>query len=473
MNLSRTGVQVAVTRGVSSLVLFVGLAVYARELSPAVMGSFFIFRVAVDLFGLLTDFGLSGATEKRISENHHPAGELLATALLLKTMFLLVAIAAAFAFRNALRNYVGFEVVIPLIAALVLKEFGWLFIHAMRGNLQIEETVGFELVRHLLWTGVGVALVFAGFQLRGVLYGYLAGLGVLLGLGVVRTPIHFGRPSIAHARSLINFSKHNFVAEMGGYVYGWLDVAMIGFFLSQTEVGLYEYAWRATVPILIIGNAITTTLFPVISNWNSRGKSKAIEETISTSIGAALYIAIPTIFGGVIVGKELLRYLFAEPYAAAWVVLVVLTFEKALQMLRNVFGPVLHGIDRPDLTARATAITLVVNFALNLLLIPRFGIVGAAVATTMSVLLSTAIHGIYLASVVTVDPPIRLVGWFTASGAAMAACLLALRSIVAIDSLVSVIAAVVLGAVVYVALTAAIPITRRQIVRPGFEAIRT
>jgi len=472
MNLARTGTQVAVTRGISSLVLFVGLAIYARELSPAVMGSFFVFRVVIDFFGLLTDFGLSGATEKRISEGQSPDGELLGTALVLKTMFLLVAVAATLTFREALQSYIGFNVAIPLVVALTLKEFGWLFVHAMRGKLRIGETVGFELVRHVVWMSAGVTLVLVGFQFRGVLYGYLAGLGALFALGAFRASIRFGRPSLEHARSLLDFSKHNFVAEMGGYVYGWIDVAMIGFFLSQRDVGLYEYAWRVTVPMLIIGNTITTMLFPVISQWSTEGKTSEIEEAISTSLGVALYLAIPTMFGAIAVGEQLLRYLFADPYAAASLVLTILTFEKALQVVRNVFGPALHGLDRPDLTARATALTLVVNLGLNLLLIPRFGILGAAVATTGSVLLSTALHGAYLAANVSIDPPLRLLGWFTASGAVMTACLLGLQSTVGINSLAAVIGAVALGAVIYFALTIAIPDTREDIIRPGFEVIR-
>jgi len=473
MNLARKGTQVAVTRGVSSLVLFGGLAVYARELSPAVMGSFFVFRVVVDFFGLLTDFGLSGATEKRISEDRIPAGEVLGTALLLKLLLLSVAVAATFALRDVLRNYIGFDVAIPLVVALTLKESSWLFVHAMRGQLRIGETVAFELVRHVVWIATGVTLVLAGFQFSGVLYGYLAGMGALFVLAVFRSSIRFGRPSIDQARSLLDFSKHNFVSEMGGYVYGWLDVAMIGFFLSQRDVGLYEYAWRVTVPMLIVGDTITTMLFPVISQWSAEEQTKEIEEAISGSLGAALYLAIPTIFGAIAVGEQILRHLFADPYAAASLVLVVLTVEKAFQVVRNVFGPALHGLDRPDLTARATALTLLVNVALNVLLIPRFGILGAAVATMGSVVTSTLLHGAYLSAEVDIDVPLRPLFWFTASGAVMSACLLGLQSVVAIDSLEIVSGAVALGAVIYLMLTVAIPDIREDILRPGFEAIRS
>lgn len=472
MDFRKTGTKIVVSEGLSAVILFAGLTYFARELTPYVLGIFFIFRVLVDLFGLLTGFGLNGAVEKRISEGDSP-GETISSAIAIKLLLISGVAVVLFAFRGAIADYAGADIVVPLLAAVVVREVGWLLVHAMRGELRVGETAPIELARHVAWMGTSALLVYAGYQLSGLVAGYVAGLATLAILGWYGISFEVHRPSADQVRDLLEFSRFEFVVSLGRYVNGWLDVALIGLFLSQSDVTFYEYAWQVTVPVLILGTALTQMLFPQISRWSANAEVEKIESVIARGMGTVLYFAVPALVGAVLLGEPLLRYLFGEPYAVAAIALVVLTGEKGLQLVNHVLEPALRGLNKPSLAARATVIAVGTNLALNLLLIPRFGIVGAAVATTTGVLLDMVVLGYYLSRFVSIDVPYRVVGWSILGAAVMAGVLSILEAFVPIESLAVVVVAILSGGVLYLATTAIFPTTRRQIVLPGLRTIRS
>lgn len=448
MNLARSSFKLFMARVASAAIQFLGIAFFAQELGPAPMGVFFLFKAMLGMLAIPADFGLRGAVEKRISEGQ-AQDAYLTSAIVLKLVPITGIVLSILLLRSYVNSYLGANIAVLLAVAIILQEAARLSMGVLKGELRVGETAVLTLAREVTWVGIGAVLVIRGFGAVGLVYGLLAGLGVMLIWGWYKCSIYPGQPSREHARSLFDYGKYNVVSSIGGYFYSWMDVAIIGLFLTQAHVGAYEIAWRVTEIVMLLSKSIATALFPQVSQWDTKEAKTQIESTIRGTITPSLILVIPSFFGVVIFSREILSFLFGPQFTIAWLVLIVLMSEKLFQAIHIIFGRSLQGLDRPNLAAYATVVSVVVNLFLNLILVLRFGILGAAVATAISFGLNTLLHGYFLSEFVTINFPNREIVWCFLSSLGMASILLGLQWFVAIDNSYRLLVAIAIGATIY------------------------
>lgn len=470
MNVTRSSFKLVLSEAIGSVVLFIGLAIFARQLGPEQMGSFFLFKLLVEIFGFISDFGIRGALEKRLSEGEDME-EFLTTAVLLKIAMLLPILGLIVLLRDPINSYLGAELTYFLVTAITLREAGWVFIHLLRGELHAEQTAVIEAIRFVIWMVIGALLVFNGFDVTGVVYGFLAGFFVLALLGSIRSSTRFGRPSMTHAHSLFNYSRYDFINTGGNYIYNWLDVAVIGFFLTQTDVGIYEYAWQITIPVLIVANAVSKSIFPQMSRWNSSAAYDQIEALLPNVFVAGLLISIPSLFGAAVLAEPILYIIYGPEFTAATTILILLMAEKSFRSIHSILSHSIMAMNRPDISARITLIAAVVNLILNLLLVPRVGLIGAAVATVTSSILNTLLLIFAVSEYITFQIPFQTIIWCTFASLCMGGSVLAFRILIPIDTLLILFISVILGVMIYSLLLVANPNFRKQTIAPGINAL--
>jgi O-antigen/teichoic acid export membrane protein len=459
MNLARTSIKIFAARAVSSLIGFLGIAFFARELGSHQMGILFLFQAFLGIIAIPANLGISDSVTKRLSEGDSP-GSIFATAVLLKGLLLLPFGAGILVFQEKINSYLGAELALLLLLALILREFARLIEQVLKGELRVGETAGPLLSQKLIYVFIGAILVLAGNGVRGIIYGLLAGYTVMLVWGLWMSSTAIGSPSLRHAYSLFNYSKYAFVSSVSGQFYNWMDVAIIGLFLTQSDVGIYEIAWRVTAVVLLSSSSIATTIFPQVSQWDAEGATERIESLLSEAIPPALFVAIPAFFGVVLFSKEILGFVFGVEYAVGSLVLIALIGEKVIRSVHLVLGRSLQGIDRPDLAAKASIISIVANLFLNVILVLEFGIVGAAVATTISSIINSILHAHYLSRFVSIRIPYIRIGGCVAASFSMAVVLKTIESAILISSLPMLLLIIGLGVAVYAGFALVIPPSR-------------
>jgi len=259
---------------------------------------------------------------------------------------------------------------------------------------------------------------------------------------------------------LTNYSKYAVLFAVKGHFYSWVDVAVISLFLTQSHVSEYELAWRITIIVILLSRAVGQSIFPQISQWHAEGKKEQIEELISRGTAMSLFLVIPAFFGSLVLSTEILGVIFGEEYATAGIVLIILMGEKLFQGAHVILGRSLQAIDQPKLAAKATVIALVLNVLLNLVLIWKYGIIGAAVATTISFSMNTIIHAKYLSNFVSIRIPYNQIGGMVAASSGMLMCVLVMKMIISADSILSLTATIIIGTLIYILLTLAFPSLR-------------
>lgn len=451
MNIAKHSGKLFTSQAINAVIGFVGIAFFARELNPSQMGVFFLFEAVLGILSLVADLGLKGAVEKRMSEGQ-PGGEVLSTALLMKAALLITISVVILPLSGFFNSYVGMNISVFLLVSLALKEIAEMQVKVLGGEKRVGEQATPEIAREVFWVGIGSILVTQGYGVTGLIYGYFAGFLAMFLWSFHLSETSVGRPSVRCGRSLFEFSKYYVVSDAQSYIYSWMDIAIIGLFLTQAAAGVYEIAWRISESIVILSYAIATTVLPQISSWHAQGLTDRIGDLISRAIVPSLVFVIPAFGGAIILSTEILLLLFGSEYVAASLVLVILSGEKIGQVLYRLFSQSLSGINQPDLAARAIVITITTNTVLNVVLVQFIGIEGIALATAVSFTLGAFLHGRSLAQYTAIRFPGRKIGWCVFSTGVMVAVIQGISSVYAVNDLLTLCGVIISGAVVYSAI---------------------
>lgn len=421
---------------------------YARVLGPDKIGSFFLFQALLGISAIPANFGVNPAVAKRVSEGKH-ASRVLTTALLLKFFPILFVSTVIYVFSARINRYVGLEVASLLVLGILIQESGRVVMKTLEGELRVGETSLIRFIDRSFWVVGGAVFVFYGAGVRGVVIGLLLGKMAALVIGVARTDATLEWPSLEVARSLFDFSKYSLVTNVGGYFYNWMDVLVIGFFIGQAAVGVYEVAWRVTGITILFSSAISTSIFPEISRLDIESDGGRIEKLLPRAITPSLFFIIPSFAGIALLSREILTYVFGTSYGAGWIVLIILMGDKVAQGFQLVLGKALQALDKPDKAAIAAVLSLAVNLILNILLVWQFGIVGAAVGTVIASLTNDILHYWFLSNHLTISVPYRELGWCISASLTMVAILASVKWFVDIQNLYLLLIVVGLGVLVY------------------------
>lgn len=185
------------------------------------------------------------------------------------------------------------------------------------------------------------------------------------------------------SKKLLKFSSPlMFVSIIGTFMH-WMDVTMLGYFTDSESVGLYHPAARTSGLMRAALLALVSIYSPLISGFSEQGKYSEMDHLYKLTIRLILSLAVPfAILFTVFPGKVML--LFGPQYVTSANILIILTVGTLIQAFMGVGGPTLTMTGFPKVNLINSIITVIINFGLNITWIPKYGLIGAAWATTIS-----------------------------------------------------------------------------------------
>lgn len=172
------------------------------------------------------------------------------------------------------------------------------------------------------------------------------------------------------------------------------DSLLIGLMLGAGPVGLYAAAYRLVSVPLAVGAAYFTGLYPHLTAAH-RESPDAFRASVRHSIRLTWSLALGGAAVGWIVAGPALDLIYGGDYAAAVPALRILIVSAAASLMRSTWGWALNAVNLTHLEASSGTAATVTNVVLNLILIPTYGLVGAAVATLTSETLWLLMAGRY------------------------------------------------------------------------------
>ncbi len=172
-----------------------------------------------------------------------------------------------------------------------------------------------------------------------------------------------------------------------------VDRFMLGFYSSFSEVGAYSIIVLISNALLIFSTSVVVAHVPNVSF--AFGKNREISSLIDGSQRWSLYLTMPFIIIVSVLSEFLLSFLYGEQYVFAAPTLAILllgiTFKSASLVLTNT----LISINKTKFSILSILIALVINIILNLILIPEYSIIGAAIASTTSFIIVFILDSIW------------------------------------------------------------------------------
>jgi O-antigen/teichoic acid export membrane protein len=168
---------------------------------------------------------------------------------------------------------------------------------------------------------------------------------------------------------------------------------MVGYFLSAMEVGIYLIATEIALSTKKVRQWFDPIFSPIVSELAYRQDTQRIGHNFATVTRWILTINIAFLCGVFLIGEELLG-LFGPEFGIGFLTMIILAVSHVVYSSMGSGDTILIMSGHPYINLVNTVIVVAVNFGLNVVLIPKFGMVGAAVGTLVSFSLLTLIRGI-------------------------------------------------------------------------------
>ena len=379
---SRSGVRVA--RGatyifaqgaVSALFSVVYLLFLIRipqtRLSPSDVGIYFVLSFILGLVQTVGIFALPSASAKYIAHylaEGKPEKARSVVSRVLQITLLTSLILGALLFISA--EYIstilsGTPELTSLFRILAFTSiFGILspqMIGFLQGLQKFREFAVVNLIQSIARYSVGIGLLYLGWGLFGVVYGWLAGSVVAALAGVILTYRFLGTFEKPHPiKPLINFSYPLYVSGVLGFFAGWVDQLFILPYMGEAGLGVYGWAVRAALVPTLISTSIITALFPQLSELYAKRGADSLREAFHVSTRYAVLIGFPMLVGLAALAYPVMVVFAGMGYAEAALPLTIICLALIPTTLGISINPMLLTLER---TKTASLIALIAIFS--------------------------------------------------------------------------------------------------------------
>jgi len=367
----------------------------ARVGGPTLVGGFTLLRVLPGLAGVLACAGLPGAAPYFLAGEGRQDSRVRAALGLLTVAGATLAAAGWLALTPLLhRAFFGaWPVAMTALAATAV--FTQLFVAVgkallqgsddMRGaNVAIaaEEAAFLPCYAALLPFGSGLGVVLTALVLADV--AVAAGIAVrLAGRGFFAG---WRRPGLPLARRICGYGMRGQFGGMLALLNLRLDVAILGALAGPAVLGVYAVASKYAELMRLPGLAVTYVLYPDFARQSRAAATARTRALLGRTTALTALAAIPLAAAA----GPVLALLYGAAFAGATVPALILLAGLLSEGLAGLLTAYLYGIGRPGANSLAMAAGVVVTVVLDIVLIPAHGAVGAAIASAVAYLTTTA-----------------------------------------------------------------------------------
>lgn len=233
-----------------------------------------------------------------------------------------------------------------------------------------------------------------------------------------------------HFRPVLTF----FMLTVAVSIYTSMDVVMLGFLSTDAEVGYYGAATRMKGIAVSFVTALGGVLMPRVSNYLAEGKKEEFRKLVTGNFAFVFLVAAPMALYFMAMADQVILFLSGEHFRGAMLPMRVISVTILLIGLSNVTGmQILVPSGRERMTTVSTVWGACLNLAVNYVLIPRMGAMGAVIGTVLAELVVLAVQVWYLRGELTGYLKELELGKILGANAAACAVLVLLRGVLRMD----------------------------------------
>ncbi len=240
-------------------------------------------------------------------------------------------------------------------------------------------------------------LLSLGFGLISVAYSYLISYATIMAVSLIVIqkfvfPYISKTKPIELKKKLIKYSIPLVFAWVAYILISKTDIIMLGIFRTTAEVGTYNVAVPTSELILMLPSAMMALFLPVLAEEYGKQNLNNMKKVYNTISKWVFLFNLPLLLIIMIYSKHILRILFGQEYIIGSTSLVILSLACFVYTLGLTSYHTLLTLKKTKKIFRILLAVLIMNVILNSLLIPPLGTTGGAIATLISLTISTILY---------------------------------------------------------------------------------
>jgi len=378
--------------------------IYARVLGPADLGQYYFALSITSIFSIFIDLGLGNVVTREVAKYPEKARSILASSIAVKLPLAILTVLAIMAWSFAW----GYDPLVKQLIyisaiAMVLDSFTGIFYAVARGfhNLKFESisSILFQLIILLLSLvilkrGGSINWLMAALLVAS-LFNFIYSFTVIKSVWKISVAPIWDKPLI---RKLFAMALPFGLFVIVQRFYTYFDSVLLFKLAGDRAVGLYQVPFKIVIALQFLPMAFVASLYPVLSTyWQSNREKLAL--AFEKAITYCLALAIPVSFGTIALADKII-VLFKEQFTETGLLLKVVMLALPFMFLAFPVGSMLNACDRQKRNTINMTITAVVSAILNIILIPRLGVLGACITTLITTILMLVLGWIVIPQII-------------------------------------------------------------------------
>lgn len=358
--------------------------------------------LGVELFGFLAiataiamtlipvaDFGIERIICREIAKDTGRSSHYVSTSLGLRVSLSLLILTAAFVL---LRHFSTWSeqvnhAVLLAIAAELLWSTGMTYLSVVKAFEQMQYELYVNVVYKLASLLLVAAVVFFDWGFIGIFYARLASSLLFLVLAATLLYSKFAAVRFTFDLKLAKYMvKESYPLAIASFALALIfkvDVFLLQWLGTPTDVSFFEAPNRLIMQLQVLPVAFSLSLFPVLARSAADGNAP-LSRYYGTAFKFLLIISVPLSGLLIVASKPLITTIFGASFAQASVSLDILAPTVVFLFLISLQNLFLTAVGRQVLNTLTTVAALLLNIVLDILLIPRYGYLGASVGTLVA-----------------------------------------------------------------------------------------
>ncbi|MDY6864652.1 MAG: flippase [Halobacteriota archaeon] len=362
-------------------------------LSPEDFGVLGVSLSFLMILQLFTSSGFPQTTMKFLAEDRSDKTRILKTSLF-GNLFL--GVISGLIFYMLFRS--GFielgekydPIILIITLTVIITSVAFVIQFTLQGLFKFNESAYVAIVGTVTKLVFGIGLIIVGFGVFGAMVGMLISSVCILVISLFYTSdLKFWKEPGWSDFSIFKFAAPMFIGTFSLALLMQIDILGVKFLVTEASsdemAGYYQSALvLARTPTWIMG-AVMGAIFPFISNNSTKNREDA-KVYINKSVRYAFIFVIPISLVFFLIPEASIYLLFPENYLPAAPALAIISIGMALYVLITIFLNSFQALGEPNIPSFFLSLSVIIQILLLILLVPIFGIVGAALSTTIACL---------------------------------------------------------------------------------------
>ena len=186
-------------------------------------------------------------------------------------------------------------------------------------------------------------------------------------------------------KSIASLSFPMMLSSSFALLMGWTDILMLSYFKTSTDIGIYNTALKLAAITLIALTSINTISSPKFAEYFAKKDFGGLKDVVQKSTKMMFVTSAPILLIFMLLPKTILS-IFGPEFVSGYLVLVVLCVARFINSISGSVGHLMQMTNNQNTYQLIIIIAFLINLILNYLLIPKFGINGAAISSSIAMI---------------------------------------------------------------------------------------